>query len=95
MIKLRILILLLIFSCGSRKVIINSTANKINNKNIAKKLKSSDKNKILAPVINNVNDYIDYFSQVAMDEMRTYKIPASITLAQEFLSPVLEKVGYR
>jgi flagellum-specific peptidoglycan hydrolase FlgJ len=85
MIKLRILILLLIFSCGSRKVIINSSENNINNKNIAKKLKSSDKNKILAPVINNVNDYIDYFSQVAMDEMRTYKIPASITLAQGIL----------
>ena len=85
MIKLRILILLLIFSCGSRKVIINSTSNKINNKNITKKVKSSGKNKILAPVINNVNDYIDYFSQAAMDEMRTYKIPASITLAQGIL----------
>ena len=85
MIKLRILILLLIFSCGSRKVIINSSENNINNKNIAKRVKPTYVNKISSPIINNVNDYIDYFSQVAMDEMRTYKIPASITLAQGIL----------
>ena len=85
MIKLRILILLLIFSCGSRKVIINSSENNINNKNIAKRVKPTYVNKSSSPVINNVNDYIDYFSQVAMDEMRTYKIPASITLAQGIL----------
>ena len=85
MIKLRILLLLLIFSCGSRKVIINSSENNINNKNIAKRVKPTYVNKISSPVINNVNDYIDYFSQVAMDEMRTYKIPASITLAQGIL----------
>ena len=85
MIKLRILLLLLIFSCGSRKVIINSSENNINNKNIAKRVKPTYVNKISSPIINNVNDYIDYFSQVAMDEMRTYKIPASITLAQGIL----------
>ena len=85
MIKLRILLLLLIFSCGSRKVIINSSENNINNKNIAKRVKPTYVNKSSSPVINNVNDYIDYFSQVAMDEMRTYKIPASITLAQGIL----------
>ena len=89
MIKFRLLILILIFSCGSKKVIINSQKEKIDNQDLTtlseKKLDSLEKTNISLPVINNVNDYIDYFSQVAMDEMRTYKIPASITLAQGIL----------
>ncbi|MDB9712498.1 glucosaminidase domain-containing protein [Flavobacteriaceae bacterium] len=88
MIKFRILLLLLIFSCGSKKVIINSTPERINNETIVDEVEEvSEKfeDKVYYPVINNVNDYIDYFSQVAMDEMRTYKIPASITLAQGIL----------
>ena len=87
MIKFRLLILILIFSCGSKKVIINSPKEKIDNQKIDKKVDKIYSKKIntSSPVINNVNDYIDYFSQVAMDEMRTYKIPASITLAQGIL----------
>lgn len=86
MIKFRLLILILIFSCGSKKVIINSPTEIRNNEKIKQtEISIEDKDEILPPVINNVNDYIDYFSQVAMDEMRTYKIPASITLAQGIL----------
>ena len=87
MIKSRILIVLLIFSCGTKKIIINSPAEIENNKKVDKTVnaKPSKKNNSSLPVINNVNDYIDYFSGVAMDEMRTYKIPASITLAQGIL----------
>jgi len=87
MIKFRILIVLLIFSCGTKKIIINSPAEIENNKKVDKKVnaKPSKTNNSSLPVINNVNDYIDYFSGVAMDEMRTYKIPASITLAQGIL----------
>lgn len=87
MIKFRILIVLLIFSCGTKKIIINSPAEIENNKKVDKKVnaKPSKTNNSTLPVINNVNDYIDYFSGVAMDEMRTYKIPASITLAQGIL----------
>ena len=89
MIKFRLLILILIFSCGSKKVIINSQKEKIDNQDLTtlseNRLDSLEKTNISLPVINNVNDYIDYFSQVAMDEMRTYKIPASITLAQGIL----------
>jgi flagellum-specific peptidoglycan hydrolase FlgJ len=87
MIKFRILIVLLIFSCGTKKIIINSPAEIENNKKVDKKAnaKLSKTNNSSLPVINNVNDYIDYFSGVAMDEMRTYKIPASITLAQGIL----------
>ena len=83
MIKFRILIVLLIFSCGTKKIIINSPVEIENNKKV--NAKPSKTNKSSLPVINNVNDYIDYFSGVAMDEMRTYKIPASITLAQGIL----------
>tara|TARA_B110000003_G_scaffold77034_1_gene78631 strand:- start:7 stop:789 length:783 start_codon:yes stop_codon:yes gene_type:complete len=87
MIKFRILIVLLIFSCGTKKIIINSPAEIENNKKVDKKVnaKALKTNKSSLPVINNVNDYIDYYSGVAMDEMRTYKIPASITLAQGIL----------
>ena len=87
MIKFRILIVLLIFSCGTKKIIINSPAEIENNKKVDKTVnaKPSKTNNSSLPVINNVNDYIDYFSGVAMDEMRTYKIPASITLAQGIL----------
>lgn len=87
MIKFRILIVFIIFSCGTKKIIINSPVEIENNKKVDKKVnaKPSKTNKSSLPVINNVNDYIDYFSGVAMDEMRTYKIPASITLAQGIL----------
>jgi flagellum-specific peptidoglycan hydrolase FlgJ len=87
MIKFRILIILLIFSCGTKKIIINSPYEKANNEIVDKKVSNNQTkvNNSSSPVINNVNDYIDYFSGVAMDEMRTYKIPASITLAQGIL----------
>ena len=87
MIKFRILIVLFIFSCGAKKVIINSPAENDNIQRVDKKVNSKPSNVNInsSPVINNVNDYIDYFSGVAMDEMRTYKIPASITLAQGIL----------
>ena len=87
MIKFRILIVLFIFSCGTKKVIINSPAENDNIQRVDKKVNSKPSNVNInsSPVINNVNDYIDYFSGVAMDEMRTYKIPASITLAQGIL----------
>ena len=87
MIKFRILIVLFIFSCGTKKVIINSPTENDNIQRVDKKVNSKPSNVNInsSPVINNVNDYIDYFSGVAMDEMRTYKIPASITLAQGIL----------
>jgi len=34
---------------------------------------------------NNVEEYLEAFSLIAQEEMRTYKIPASITLAQAVL----------
>ena len=87
MINFRILIILVIFSCGTKKIIINSPDEKANNEIVDKKVSNNQSkvNNTTSPVINNVNDYIDYFSGVAMDEMRTYKIPASITLAQGIL----------
>ena len=49
-----------------------------------KKLKN-DSPKIIAPVINSTTQYISVYKDIAIEEMRTYKIPASITLAQGIL----------
>ena len=86
MINFRLLILILIFSCGSKKVIINSQKEKIDNQKIDKKVNKiySKKTNTSSPVINNVNDYIDYFSQVAMDEMRLIKSLQVSRLLKEF-----------
>ena len=71
MIKFRIFIVLFIFSCGTKKVIINSPEDNNNKQRVEKKVnsKSINVNNNSLPIINNVNDYIDYFSGVAMDEM--------------------------
>jgi flagellum-specific peptidoglycan hydrolase FlgJ len=37
------------------------------------------------PIINSTEDYILVYKDIAMEEMRVYKIPASITLAQGIL----------
>ncbi len=44
-----------------------------------------DSGKFVRFEINNVQDYIDTFSEVAQFEMKAYGIPASITLAQGLL----------
>jgi flagellum-specific peptidoglycan hydrolase FlgJ len=36
-------------------------------------------------MVRTTEDYIEYYSKIAMDEMRQYDIPASITLAQGIL----------
>jgi flagellum-specific peptidoglycan hydrolase FlgJ len=40
---------------------------------------------IITVIVNSTDDYIKKFKKVAMEEMRIYKIPASITLAQGIL----------
>ena len=81
------LIFLIAFSLRSTSERYFNIPVKANNGIVDKKVNNNQSklNNSSSPVINNVNDYIDYFSGVAMDEMRTYKIPASITLAQGIL----------
>ena len=47
--------------------------------------KKKSKKVIIAPKILNTEDYVKYYSSIAMDEMVQFGIPASITLAQGIL----------
>ena len=74
-------------SCGSKRIIYNYEVDRkevTSKKKKTKKKKEKDKKPII-PIIRTTEDYIDYYSAIAMDEMREYKIPASITLAQGIL----------
>lgn len=80
---------LVLFSCGSRKKIaakknehkteILNKTNKVGNKG------KTHLPKIAAPITNNTVQYIMSYKDIAMEEMRLYNIPASITLAQGIL----------
>ena len=81
-----ILTIILFNSCGSKRVIVNSDiSDNVENKLIESTPNSDIFIKVQTPIIKSVEDYINYFSQVAIDEMKSYKIPASITLAQGIL----------
>ena len=76
-------------SCGSsRKVVIRKTQTKQNIKEVSK---VSEKKKTIIFLKKNlntqekINQYIDQFAHIAQQEMRSYGIPASITLAQGLL----------
>ena len=74
-------------SCGSKRIIYNYEDDRkevTSKKKKTKKKKEKDKKPII-PIIRTTEDYIDYYSAIAIDEMREYKIPASITLAQGIL----------
>jgi len=80
---------LVIFSCGSRKKVV---AEEIKDKTetvkepveVGEEVKADSSIKP-APVINSTTQYISVYKDIAMKEMRIYKIPASITLAQGIL----------
>ena len=84
-----ICVLFLIQSCGTKRVIYNNKT--IQPKEIKKKKKTKKKVKkskpvvLVQPKIGSIEDYINYYSNIAMDEMIQFKIPASITLAQGIL----------
>ena len=85
---LYLIILILSFSCGTKRVIYNNKSEEPKKGVKAKKEKSGKKNQIkvvIAPKILNTEDYVKYFSNIAMDEMIQFGIPASITLAQGIL----------
>ena len=82
------LLLFLIQSCGTKRVIYNNkpvTVKEVKKSKKERKKKKSKKIKIFSQKFNSTEDYVKFFAPIAMDEMIQYKIPASITLAQGIL----------
>ena len=85
---LYLIILILTFSCGTKRVIYNNKSEEPKKEVKAKKekpKKKKSKKVIIVPKILNTEDYVKYYSSIAMDEMVQFGIPASITLAQGIL----------
>jgi flagellum-specific peptidoglycan hydrolase FlgJ len=76
-------------SCGSsRKVVIQETQTKQNIKEAPKVLEKKKTITFPQKTLNTqekINQYIDQFAPIAQQEMKSYGIPASITLAQGLL----------
>ena len=87
-VSLILAILFLSFSCGTKRVIYNNKSEETKKEVKAKKekpKKKKSKKTLIAPKILNTEDYVKYYSDIAMDEMIQFGIPASITLAQGIL----------
>jgi len=85
---LYLIILILTFSCGTKRVIYNNKSEDPKREVKAKKekpKKKKSKKVIIVPKNLNTEDYVKYYSNIAMDEMVQFGIPASITLAQGIL----------
>ena len=68
----------LLAGCKSKKNSVKNTKSSQNKVVVHKKASKSS-------ITNSTFDYIKKYKETAMEEMRTYKIPASITLAQGIL----------
>ena len=87
-VSLILVILFLTFSCGTKRVIYNNKSEEFKKEVKTKKEKPNKKKSkkaVIRPKISNTEDYVKYFSDIAMDEMIQFGIPASITLAQGIL----------
>ena len=87
-VSLILAILFLTFSCGTKRVIYNNKSEGPKKEVKAKKekpKKKKSKKVVRVPKILNTEDYVKYYSDIAMDEMIQFGIPASITLAQGIL----------
>jgi len=83
-----LIILILTFSCGTKRVIYNNKTDESKKEVKAKKKKPKNKKTkqiVIVPKIINTEDYVKFYSNIAMDEMIQFGIPASITLAQGIL----------
>ena len=80
-------VIIFTFSCGTKRVIYNNQKQQPEKELKAKKPKPKKKKtkKIIVPKIVNIEDYVGFYSGIAMDEMIQFGIPASITLAQGIL----------
>ncbi len=86
---LHLIILILVFSCGTKRVIYNNKSEnpkkEVKYKKEKQRKKKSKNLVVTVPKILNTEDYVKYYSSIAMDEMIQFSIPASITLAQGIL----------
>ena len=83
-----LIILILTFSCGTKRVIYNNKTEEPKKEVKAKKKEPKNKKTkqiAIVPKIINTEDYVKFYSNIAMDEMIQFGIPASITLAQGIL----------
>lgn len=80
-------LLLFLASCGSKKKVV-SQKNEEKREITSKKVGQNSTRAVSAPkgsYANVVEEYVANFHEIAQEEMRLYKIPASITLAQGIL----------
>ncbi len=85
---LYLIILILTFSCGTKRIIYNNKSEEAKKEFKTKKekpKKKRSKKNVTVPKISNIEDYIKFYSSIAVDEMIEFGIPASITLAQGIL----------
>ncbi len=93
------LLAVLLYSCGSTNKVRTTSNEKETEKNevktvnedvVVEEKKTEDKEKLdatsnVSTTSSTVHDYINQFKEVAKNNMKDYKIPASITLAQGIL----------
>ena len=79
----------LTLSCKSKKGIVTKKKDaktvKVTTPNTSKSEQTDSKTSQVSSAKSSTQRYIDTYSAIAMEEMRRYKIPASITLAQGIL----------
>lgn len=84
-----ILTLVLVSSCGSKKKVTSGENDRITGKNPDRNANSpaevQKENLPAKRYTDIVEEYIDQYAEISKEEMRLYKIPASITLAQGIL----------
>lgn len=75
----------LLYSCKSKKQVVHTPIKKVYPKVVEKQEENKQievKEEVKSTIFSSTEHYISYFKDAAMEEMRIYKIPASITLAQ-------------
>lgn len=82
-----VVLAVVVFSCGTRKVVTKKDTKQTNHEKVETRVEKPETTnqspkKVYASAAEK---YIDTYSAIAQDEMRLYKIPASITLAQGIL----------
>lgn len=89
---LSVILVVSLFSCGGKKKVVSKGQQGLPKKVYSENGVIGDQPKVteidipdINPRLYTVKDYIRDFSEVAMQEMRLYNIPASITLAQGIL----------
>ncbi|AGC77339.1 flagellum-specific peptidoglycan hydrolase FlgJ [Nonlabens dokdonensis] len=80
---------MLLASCGSKKRVVTRKANKTTRTVTKPPITEKEEDKVTSTTKprsgDKVENYVDDYKDVAMEEMKLYKIPASITLAQGIL----------